>query len=114
MIDKSDISLLELAFDLRLKSAKHFPIGNSLVLADMIFKIIIAHNKNHPLTIKKLFSDLPHSEMGMRYHFRHLKNRGWIQVIPSSEDKRLKYVIPTERLARQNDLFCLEVRNLIF
>ena len=91
--------------EIREKSTNHLPIDNSLIPFDLLFRVGLAHASDEELTIKALFSDLPHSEMGMRYHFKRLLDRGWIDLHPSPHDKRSKIVSPNEKLlARLADL----------
>jgi hypothetical protein len=59
---------------------------------------------NDPLTVKALFTALPYSDMGLRYHYRRLVTSGWIEVKPSSKDKRNKTLIPTLKLMQAFDL----------
>jgi hypothetical protein len=73
-------------------------LDNSLIPFDILFKIGIAHLEDQDLTLKSLFTGLPHSEMGMRYHFRRLLANGWIELHPSQTDRRAKLVTPTRKL----------------
>jgi hypothetical protein len=82
-------------------SAELLPLDNSFIPFDLLFKIGLAHIENNELTLKALFAGLPHSEMGMRYHFRRLLANGWIEVQPSPHDRRSKRVIATCKLVNQ-------------
>jgi hypothetical protein len=82
-------------------SAELLPLDNSFISFDLLFKIGLAHIENDELTLKVLFAGLPHSEMGMRYHFRRLLANGWIEVQPSPHDRRSKRVIATCKLLEQ-------------
>ena len=92
---------LKVALDLRTMSAQHLPLDNSFIPFDLLFKIGLAHIENNELTLKALFTGLPHSEMGMRYHFRRLLANGWIEVHQSPYDRRSKRVIATDKLLEQ-------------
>ena len=102
-------SFLEFVIDLRNEVSRHLPIGNSLIMFDLIFRISISHQKNQDLSIKQLFTELPHSEMGMRYHFRRLEKRGWIQIIQQDGDRRSRFIIPTEKLIKQVEALTEEI-----
>ena len=86
---------------MRTMSAELLPLDNSFIPFDLLFKIGLAHIENDELTLKALFTGLPHSEMGMRYHFRRLLANGWIEVQPSPSDRRSKRVIATRKLLDQ-------------
>jgi hypothetical protein len=92
---------LKVALDVRTLSAELLPLDNSFIPFDLLFKIGLAHIDNNELTLKSLFADLPHSEMGMRYHFRRLLANGWIELHPSVSDRRSKLVAPTSKLVSQ-------------
>lgn len=82
-------------------SAELLPLDNSFIPFDILFKIGIAHSEQQELTLKSLFTGLPHSEMGIRYHFRRLLANGWIELQPSTKDRRTKLVIATPKLLDQ-------------
>jgi hypothetical protein len=82
-------------------SSELLPLDNSFITFDLLVKIGLAHTENDELTLKALFTGLPHSEMGMRYHFRRLLANGWIELHPSPYDRRSKRVIATSKLLGQ-------------
>ncbi len=92
---------LKVALHVRAISAELLPLDNSFISFDLLFKIGLAHIENDELTLKALFTGLPHSEMGMRYHFRRLLANGWIELQPSPHDRRSKRVIATCKLLEQ-------------
>ena len=101
MEDTIEHTALKIAQDARTISAELLPLDNSFIPFDLLFKIGLAHIENDELTLKALFTGLPHSEMGMRYHFRRLLANGWIEVQPSPHDRRSKRVIATDKLLDQ-------------
>lgn len=94
-------SALKVAVRVRDMSCELLPLDNSFIPFDILFKIGIAHFENQELTLKSLFTGLPHSEMGMRYHFKRLLANGWIELHPSTTDRRTKLVIATRKLVDQ-------------
>ena len=88
-------SNLIVAFRIRLASSDLLPLDNSFIPFDLLFKVGMSHFDCRELTLKSLFTGLPHSEMGMRYHLKRLISNGWIELLPSKNDKRSKLVIPT-------------------
>ncbi len=91
-------SALDLAVDIRTISAELLPIDHSFIPFDLLMRIGVEYIHGNQLTLKSLFTSLPHSEMGMRYHFRHMIENDWIQVHPSPTDRRSKLVTPTCKL----------------
>ena len=51
-----------------------------------------------PLTVKRLFTEVPHSPMGLRPHFNALVASGWISLAAPAGDARVKLVRPTAML----------------
>jgi hypothetical protein len=88
-------------------------LDNSFIPFDILFKIGIAHFENQELTLKSLFTGLPHSEMGIRYHFRRLLANGWIELHPSKTDRRTKLVTATPRLLDQLMLLDLAFAKMV-
>lgn len=60
--------------------------------------VALAHMKPEELSVKALFNSLPYSDMGIRYHFRQLIVDAWLEIHPSTSDKRRRLVVPTEKL----------------
>lgn len=74
------------------------PIGQSFIPYDIIITVIVASTNGHNVSVKTLFKSMPYSDMGLRYHFRKLISDGWLQLVPSTVDKRVKEVHPSEKL----------------
>jgi DNA-binding MarR family transcriptional regulator len=47
--------------------------------------------------VKQLFKSLPHSTTAIRYHYTRFINDGWIEAYSNIEDKRVKFVRPTQK-----------------
>ena len=106
-------SALRVAVSIRLTSSALLPLDNSFIPFDLLIRIGIAYFECNELTLKSLFTGLPHSEMGMRYHFKRLLSNGWIEVLPSKTDKRSKLVIPTSKLLDQLTLLDQEFSKFV-
>jgi len=103
------VSFWESVIELRSEVGNHLPIGNSLIMCDLIFLIALYHCKRQDLSVKQLFAELPHSEMGIRYHLRRLQNRGWVQIVNNPNDRRTKFIVPTEKLIKQAEKLASKV-----
>lgn len=96
--------LVQQLIRLRGLTSLHLPIGHSFIPYDILLAVAHASTSNDPLTVKALFTALPYSDMGLRYHYRRLVASGWIEVKPSPKDKRNKALVPSLRLMRAFDL----------
>ena len=79
-------------------TASHFPIGHSFIPYDILLTVLDFHINEKKLTVKNLFVVLPFSDMGLRYHFNRLLNSGWVELVKSETDSRIKEVVPSEKL----------------
>lgn len=100
---KNSVSL-ELLLKIRTESSVHLPIDHSFIPYDILLSVATASTNNRHHSVKSLFAELPYSEMGLRYHFRRLVAKDWIQIELSSEDSRIRLVKPTEKCLNQIDL----------
>jgi hypothetical protein len=78
-------------------TSTHLPIGHSFIPYDILLLIATSHIAQKPLTVKSLFTSLPYSDMGTRYHFNRLKNNGWIELVVDTKDGRNKLCKPTKK-----------------
>ena len=86
---------------IRKQCATHLPIGHSFIPYDILVTVVDSFTSNKELTVKALFATLPYSDMGLRYHFRKLIDKGWIELHVVDGDARAKQVKPTEKLSKQ-------------
>lgn len=73
-------------------------MSDSLIAYDLILFIAVTYGEKQPITIKQLFSSLPHSYTAVRYHYNRLLNDGYVVHKHDENDKRVKYIEPTEKL----------------
>lgn len=90
--------ICQLAMSLRKASQGHLPCESSFIPFDILMLVALAHMKPEELSVKALFNSLPYSDMGIRYHLRQLVTDTWLEIHPSTSDKRRKLVIPSEKL----------------
>jgi DNA-binding MarR family transcriptional regulator len=76
----------------------HLPIEDSFIAYDLILIIANSFANSDQLTVKQLFSSLPHSYSAIRAHYMRLIDKGLIEHEIYSEDKRVKYVKPSQKL----------------
>lgn len=78
-------------------SATYLPLGGSLIAQSLMLNLFLSHHRKEVLTVKSLFAGIPYSDMGIRYHFRRLVDDGWVELKPSTEDKRTRLCVPTAK-----------------
>ena len=79
-------------------SHEHLPVDHSFIPYDILLQVCASHAANERISVKGLFSKLPFSDMGIRYHFDRLVKDGWIELTPDQTDGRVKLAVPSERL----------------
>ena len=88
---------------IRKQTSFHLSIGHSYIPYDILMTVVHSSISNNDLTVKALFASLPYSVMGLRYHFRQLIEKGWIELESNSNDARIKHVRPTSKLNNKID-----------
>jgi len=94
----NEIRVIQLILALRNCSKMNLPISESLVAFDLILFISISYLDRKPITIKELFSNLPYSYTAVRQHYNRLLINGYITHKPHENDRRVKYLEPTNKL----------------
>ena len=89
--------MIEAILSLRQSFQKYLPIENSLIAYDLILLLSIHNYSKGHITVKQLFKSLPHSTTAIRSHYTRFINDGWIEVYSNLEDKRVKFVRPTQK-----------------
>ena len=83
---------------LRQALAPVLPYGPSLIPTDILITVSVHHETGRPLTMKQLLAMLPYSVTGVRYNLAQLIADGWITKERRGEDRRLVFLIPSDRL----------------
>ncbi len=96
-MDKFNIGI-ELLYQLPIKAKQHLNIDTSLIPYSILITVIRHSIRNENLSVKSLFSQLPYSVMGVRHHFNRLIDSGWVELKESESDKRIKIIVPSEKL----------------
>lgn len=92
-----EISFIKNMVSLRNSSRENLPMGDSLIAYDLILYIAITYVEEQHITIKQLFSSLPHSYTAIRQHYNRLLIDGYVIHKSHPHDKRVKYIEPTEK-----------------
>ena len=105
--------IIEAIFTLREWCRLNLPTDESYVAYDIILVISINHYAKIPISVKHLFSSVPHSYTATRYHYKRLIAEGWLEHSFADYDNRVKFVKATDKLINTINNFVVET-NLIF
>lgn len=94
---EQEINVIKYLVALRNCSKQSLPMSDSLIAYDLILFIAIQCGELQPLSVKQLFSSLPHSYSAVREHYNRLLNDGYVVHKQDEKDKRIKYIEPTEK-----------------
>ena len=111
-LEQKNLVVNALAY-IREQTSLHLPIGHSYIPYDILMTVVQHSSDESELTVKVLFASLPYSAMGLRYHFRQLIDRGWIELESNESDARIKLVKPTIKLNSKIDQI-VELLNPLF
>lgn len=92
-----EASVIRYMVALRNCGKETLPMSDSLIAYDLILFIAITFSEERPLTVKQLFTSLPHSYTALRHHYNRLLEDGYVVHKPDNGDKRIKYIEPTEK-----------------
>lgn len=93
---EQDAAMLMLAIRNHIRDT--MPATTSNIPLDICIEVAAGCRLGKSLTMKQLIYELPYSEAGIQYHLRGLLNDGWLLIRQSNEDRRVRHVIPGERL----------------
>lgn len=98
---------------IRKNTSSLLPIGHSFIPFDILVAVVRGNAEVEDLTVKALFTALPYSDMGIRYHFRTLIKNGWIELHNGDKDTRIRLVKPTEKLIKRFALLTQQLKPLL-
>lgn len=110
---KTHSSVVDKLTEIRKITMALLPVGHSFIPFDILLSVIRGSSMGEELTVKGLFTGLPYSDMGIRYHFRTLIKNGWIELHNGDKDTRIKRVKPTEKLIKRFALLSQQLNSLL-
>lgn len=81
----------------------HFGVIGGQLAFDLV-AVVMAHRltgglrPGRDLTVKHLVASLPYSEAGVRKKLRRVLADGWVQMVPSPHDGRVRVIKPRAKL----------------
>ena len=79
----------------------HLPINEqspSRIRFQILLQLAKAEFSSVPMSVKSLFASIPHSDTGIRKHFDELLDEGWVVLDNHKDDRRIRYVKPSDQL----------------
>ncbi len=113
MLRNNNYVIIEAIFNLHQWVKENLPIENSLIAYDLILLLSIHSYSNNKISVKNLFSSLPHSPTAIRYHYQRLINDGWIEHYLDAKDRRIKYVQPTTKFIETINVYNSQANKLL-
>ena len=90
--------LSELIESLFEKCDSHLPLNNSAIPLLILAKTIKREENGEDLTLKMLCRELKSSDLCTRTHVSKLEKKGWVRVVNSTTDGRVKLLRSTPKL----------------
>jgi DNA-binding transcriptional ArsR family regulator len=103
--------LLEKVQALRSWGKENLPLYESVIANDLIIFLAIEFVSGKPLTVKRLFASLPYSYTAVRQHYKKLFEDGWVIHVPDENDRRIKYIKPSEKFIEVIDAYVGVIKN---
>ena len=87
---------IDQTYDFIIQLNKSLKFDASLI--PLLIILLVISKKKEKITIKILMTELPFSEMGIRYHLRKLLFKKILKLKKDPNDARKKNLLPTEKL----------------
>ena len=111
MPNENALEMLEKVQAVRSWGKENLPLYESVIANDLIIFLAIEFVRGKPLTVKKLFASLPYSYTAIRQHYKKLFKDGWVIHIPDENDKRIKYIKPSDKFIEVIDAYVGIIKN---
>jgi hypothetical protein len=103
--NETALDMLEKVQAVRSWGKENLPFYESVIANDLIVFLAIEFVSGKSLTVKRLFASLPYSYTAVRQHYKKLFKDGWVIHIPDENDKRIKYIKPSEKFITVIDAY---------
>ena len=88
------------ARDVRAWCKENLPVYESVVAYDLVMLIAAKYFGNESMTVKQIYTQLPHSYTAIRQHYKNLIKDGWLICTGDEVDRRVKHIQPTKKFAQ--------------
>lgn len=111
MSNDNALEVLEKVQAVRSWGRDNLPLYESVIANDLIIFLAVEFVRGKPLTVKRLFASLPYSYTAIRQHYKKLFKDGWVIHISDENDKRIKYVKPSQKFIEIIDAYVGVIKN---
>lgn len=111
MSSDNALEMLEKVQAVRSWRRDNLPLYGSVIANDLIIFLAVEFVRGKPLTVKRLFASLPYSYTAIRQHYKKLFKDGWVIHISNENDKRIKYVKPSQKFIEVIDAYVGVIKN---
>ena len=111
MPNENALEMLEKVQAVRSWGKENLPLYESVIANDLIIFFAIEFVRGKPLTVKRLFASLPYSYTAIRQHYKKLFEDGWVLHVSDENDKRIKYIKPSEKFIAVIDAYVDKIKN---
>lgn len=111
MPNENALEMLEKVQAVRSWGKENLPLYESAIANDLIIFLAIEFVRGKPLTVKRLFASLPYSYTAIRQHYKKLFEDGWVLHVSDENDKRIKYIKPSEKFIAVIDAYVDKIKN---
>ena len=102
-----------LVYRMRELASDILPMEGSNIPLDICLAVAHYHSMGQTLTMKQLVYELPYSEAGIQYNLRELRKEKWVEIQPSRNDRRVRHLLPGERLLNALERYMEETAELV-
>ncbi len=84
----------------------NIPYAQSALAKDLLLLCVYSTNAQSPLSIKETMVSLrPFSEAGIRKQLKRCLDEGWLRIIESPSDKRVRHIVAEPKLLELFDRY---------
>ena len=92
-------SFLESARWMRSWEIENIPYAQSALAKDLLLLCVYRTNAQSPLSVKEVVASLkPFSEAGIRKQLKRCLDEGWLRIVDSPSDKRVRHIVAEAKL----------------
>jgi len=112
VVKHQQLAAIEALEKIRALCIKHLDISQSVIPYDILTVVYQAELSGNSITVKELLLKLPFSDMGIRYHLKKLIADDWIEIVPTTGDKRRRIIKSREKLTEQMNCLTTELNKI--
>lgn len=108
-----NISALQKIIALHVWESDNLPLFKQSIGQSVVLRLLEVFVQDEVLSVKELTLSLPYSPSGIRLQLRMLENEGWIEILPSHDDQRVKVIQPSSGFSSILEGYALQCASLV-